>query len=80
MADCIDDSCDLIDKSNASNATKFQRIALNGSMVVGDRYNDGDADNPSHVSTHSEYYFFPFHPFFHFIFIVCVCVCVVQVY
>lgn len=49
MADCIDDSCDLIEKSNASNATTLQRIDLNGS-VAGDRYNDGDADNPSHVS------------------------------
>lgn len=49
MADCIDDSLDLIEKSNGSNATTFQRIDLNGS-VARDRYNDGDADNPSHVS------------------------------
>lgn len=56
MADSVDDSCELIESSNAPNVTTFQRIGLNGT-IASDQYgcSGGSAGaqchfHPIHVS------------------------------
>lgn len=43
MADSVDDSCELIEKSSAPRVTTFQRVDLNGTSA-GDQYGGGGDD------------------------------------